>query len=77
VGALIVVTADKETQKSRLMARNSLTEEEAEVRIASQAPLEDKVSVADFIISNGRFSTDEALRARVLEIHNLLLSRFK
>lgn len=48
---LIVVTCDKETQLQRLMARNSLSEEEALNRINAQLPIEEKIKVADYVIN--------------------------
>ncbi len=52
VEKVIVVYVDQETQLSRLMKRNYLSEEEANARIASQMSLEDKVEKADAIINN-------------------------
>src|SRR5690606_41519778 len=43
----IVVYVDEDVQKKRLMQRNKLTEPEAEARIKSQMPLEQKVKMAD------------------------------
>jgi dephospho-CoA kinase len=50
--ALIVVALDPETQVARAVARGGLTESDARARIASQAPLADKLAAADFIIDN-------------------------
>ena len=50
--ALVVVSADAETQRKRLMQRDGFTAEEAEARILSQAPLEKKLEVADYVIDN-------------------------
>jgi len=49
---VIVVYVDPETQRKRLMARNALTPEEADARIRSQIPLEDKARKATWIIDN-------------------------
>lgn len=49
---MLVVSVDEETQVQRLMARDSLTEEEAAQRIASQMPLRDKKKWADAVIDN-------------------------
>lgn len=51
--ALIVVTASREVQLERLLARNpELTRPEAEARIASQMPLEQKAAAASHLIVN-------------------------
>lgn len=49
---VIVVYCDKETQLSRLMARNNFSQEEAMQRINSQMPLEKKCSMADHVVDN-------------------------
>lgn len=49
---LIVVYADEATQVERLMKRDGLTREEALKRIASQMPIREKISFADFVIYN-------------------------
>jgi len=50
--ALIVVTCDEETQIARAVARGGLTAGEAATRVAAQAPLQQKVAAADFIVDN-------------------------
>ncbi|HEY4554592.1 MAG TPA: dephospho-CoA kinase [Bacillaceae bacterium] len=52
VDKTMLVYVDEEVQLSRLMERNSLTEEEARARIASQLPLPDKKEWADAVIDN-------------------------
>ena len=47
---IIVVHCRPEVQLQRLMARNSLTREEAERRIAAQMPQEEKKKYADYLI---------------------------
>lgn len=59
-----VVYADRAAQKERLMARNGLSPEEAEARIASQMSLEEKRARADRVIDN-RGSLEET-RGQVL-----------
>ena len=49
---LLVVTCSAQLQRSRLMQRDELSEDEAEKWIASQMPLTDKEAVADHIIRN-------------------------
>ena len=47
-----LVDVTKETQLSRLMTRNSLSQEEAEKRIAAQLSLQEKRKRADVLIDN-------------------------
>lgn len=47
-----VVYVPEKIQKERLMARNHLTEEEAQQRIASQWPIETKKERADIVFDN-------------------------
>lgn len=49
---LIVVVAEEDLRIGRLMKRNSLTRDEALIRIKAQLPQEKKAEVADFIIDN-------------------------
>lgn len=50
--AVIVVTTTPELQLERLMKRNSLTEDEARVRLRSQIPLVDKETKTPYVIHN-------------------------
>src|SRR3954471_16878524 len=52
LAGLIVVAAAPEVQEARLVARDSLTLEEARARIAAQAPLEAKLAAATWVIQN-------------------------
>lgn len=52
VDAVWLVAVSPSVQKMRLMARNNLTEEQAEARIASQMSIEDKRRYSDVIIEN-------------------------
>ncbi len=49
---LIVIKAELEQQIKRLMERDGITHLQAEKICASQAPLEEKLEVADFVIDN-------------------------
>jgi dephospho-CoA kinase len=49
---VMVVYVNEDTQRQRLMARNQLSLESANQRIASQMPLKDKVNQADIVIDN-------------------------
>jgi dephospho-CoA kinase len=57
----IVVSVTEDNQLKRLMARNSLTADQARARIASQMPLSEKVNRADAVIdNNGSIEDTEA-----------------
>lgn len=66
---LIVVHCRPEAQLQRLIARNGLTREEAERRIAAQMPQEEKKSYADYLIDTSegfiktRQETEKVYRA--------------
>ena len=49
---VLVVAATAETQGSRLVRARGMSADEARSRIAAQAPLADKLAVADFVITN-------------------------
>lgn len=61
--AVIVVQATPEQQISRLMARDGLTREEAESRLAAQRPIAEKAAEADWVIDNS--GSIEQTRAQV------------
>lgn len=52
--AVIVISCTKGQQKERLLRRNQWTEEEIEMRIASQLPIAKKEQQADFVLANNR-----------------------
>jgi dephospho-CoA kinase len=68
--SLIVVAASRATQLERVMSRDGLTLEAAEARLASQLPLEDKVSVADHVIWND--GTVEETAAQVAALYEVI-----
>ena len=47
---LIVARCSRETQIRRLLVRDGLFATEAEARIDSQAPLKNKLAVADYVV---------------------------
>ncbi|MFT3877307.1 MAG: dephospho-CoA kinase [Propioniciclava sp.] len=51
---IVVVDAPVELQRSRLMARNGFTAEEADARINAQATRADRLAAADVVITNDR-----------------------
>lgn len=61
--ATIVVWVPAEVQLERLMARDGISRQEAEARIASQAPLDQKRERASHVIDNS--GTREETRAQV------------
>ena len=66
VQKILVVTVSPEVQLQRLMARNELSTEDAQARIASQLPLKEKVEGADAVIYND--GTIEESKQQLLEI---------
>ena len=63
---VLVVAALPQTQLRRLVEQRGMTDEDAQARIAAQAPLEAKLAVADIVIDNdGELA---ALDARVREV---------
>ncbi|MEI4829568.1 dephospho-CoA kinase [Bacillus sp. FJAT-53711] len=73
VDEILLVYVDSETQLTRLMERNNFTEEEAKARIASQMPLEDKITLADKVINNnGTMEETKAQLSRILKEWNII-----
>ncbi|XP_001375470.1 dephospho-CoA kinase domain-containing protein [Monodelphis domestica] len=66
----VVVYCDPQTQLSRLMERNGLSQEEAEARIAAQLPLEEKRQLAQHILDNS--GEWEVTRRQTLRLHSQL-----
>ncbi len=48
----VLVRIDPEEQIDRLMARNAVCREDAELRLSCQMPIRDKVQLADIVIDN-------------------------
>jgi len=67
---LIVVHCRPEVQLERLMLRNKLTLAEAQRRIASQMPQEEKQKYADYLIDTS--DGFESTRKRTVEVYNEL-----
>jgi len=58
---LIVVHCQSEIQIQRLMKRNGLSREEAELRVKSQIPQDEKVKYADYLVdTSGEFAATRA-----------------
>jgi dephospho-CoA kinase len=65
---VIVAACAPETQRARLMARDNLSEDEADRRLAAQWPIATKASRADFVIdTDGTFEETHQQVLRVLE----------
>jgi dephospho-CoA kinase len=58
---IVVVATEPATQVARLVQQRGMTESDASARIAAQAPLADKIAVADYVIRNDG-SRDELAR---------------
>ena len=68
---VVVVSCRPEQQLERLLGRGGLARPEAQARIDSQMPIEEKVRFADFVIDN---SGDRGrTRDRVREVHGQIL----
>lgn len=63
---VVVVAAREETQLERLVGRRGMTEADARARMAAQAPLAEKLAVADLVVWND--GDRRALAARVDEV---------
>ena len=72
VDAVVVVSADAETQRRRVLARPGMTAERFEAILARQTPDHEKRRRADFVIDTGRGL--DVTRARVAEIVGMVLS---
>ena len=72
VDRVLVLTVDPAVQRARLRARDGLSQEEIDGRVAAQWPQWQKVARADFVIDNS--GSMEQLRARITELHRYLLS---
>jgi dephospho-CoA kinase len=70
---LVVVSAPLETQLHRLLRDRGMSEEQAHARIDAQAPLAEKVAVADVVIENDGSMDD--LERRVDEVWPQLRDR--
>ena len=65
---VIVVACSPDTQIARVMARNGLSRADAERRVASQLPIENKVRRADYVIkTDGTHAETDAQVAALLD----------
>jgi dephospho-CoA kinase len=73
---IIVVACAPATQLARVMARDQLSREDAERRIAAQLPLEEKVRRGDFVIwTDGSYDATNAQVTTVLDALRALAAR--
>jgi dephospho-CoA kinase len=56
--AVIVVACDRETQIARVIARDRLSREEADRRVAAQLPIDEKRQRADYVIDSSGTHSD-------------------
>jgi dephospho-CoA kinase len=70
--AVVVVAAQPETQLARLTGQRGMTEADARARIAAQAPLQDKLAAATYVIDND--GPRENLGPQVDELWRALLA---
>ena len=71
IDRVLVVDAAPETQLSRLAARDEVSAEEANATLAAQASREQRLAIADDVISNDGSLQD--LEARVEQLHQAYL----
>ncbi len=74
VHKIIVVSASKQTQLRRLKGKG-VSRDDAQNRIKSQLPLEEKIKAADFVINND--GSLEETKRQVKEIYNSLITNSK
>ena len=75
VDRVVLVYAEPEMQLARLMGRDGFDRGEAERRVASQMPLDEKVRHAHFVIDNS--GTPEETAAQVRAVHAALLAEHR
>jgi dephospho-CoA kinase len=72
---VVVVYADPETERRRLMERDGLSDADARARIASQMPIAEKAKLADHVIDNS--GTREETERQVRAVYGALLGELK
>jgi len=72
---VVVVYADPDTELARLMARDSLPEDAARARIASQMPVAEKAKRAHYVIDNSGSRADT--ERQVKTVYESLLAELK
>lgn len=69
----ILVLISPEEQICRLMARNNLSRDEAQMRLKSQMPIDEKIKLSDIVIENK--DTQEKTKETVAKVWQDLLAR--
>jgi len=64
VDKVVVAAAEQETLISRLMSRDGLSREAAEERLSAQAPLSEKIKLADWVVWTDRSFEDTRRQVR-------------
>jgi len=72
---VVVVYADPETERRRLMERDGLSDADARARIASQMPVAEKAKLANHVIDNS--GTREETERQVRAVYGALLAELK
>jgi dephospho-CoA kinase len=72
---VVVVYADPETERRRLMERDGLSDACARARIGSQMPVAEKAKLADHVIDNS--GTREETERQVRAVYDALLAELK
>lgn len=72
---VVVVYADPETERRRLMERDGLSDADARARIASQMPIAEKAKLAHHVIDNS--GTREDTERQVRTVYGALLVELK
>jgi len=72
---VVVVYADPETERRRLMERDGLSDADARARIGSQMPVAEKAKLADHVIDNS--DTREETERQVRAVYGALLAELK
>lgn len=72
---MLVVVCEPSIQLARLIARDRLSETNARARIAAQAPLSEKVKVADYVIDTSGTLADTEAKAH--DVYALLLEELE
>lgn len=70
---VVVVATGPDVQVRRIADRDGLSADAAQARIDAQAPLQDKLAVADHVIEND--GTLQQLLGRTREVHEAILAR--
>jgi dephospho-CoA kinase len=71
--AVIVTACDPATQITRVMARDSVSEDDARRRVAAQLPIDEKIRRADYVIDTNGTPTET--EAQVRQVYRKILEQ--